>query len=174
MESIEGRRAVPRLKPPLPTEHGLWGRPTVINNVETLANLPDILERGADWFRETGMEDAPGTKVLSISGAFERLGLLELPLGTPVAEIVDLAVPSTELVGIAIGGPSGGFLAPEAFNTPIAAGSLDGAGAVLGPAGSSASRASSGSRRHWRCRRSTTRLSHAGSARPAAKARVGS
>ena len=135
MESIEGRRAVPRLKPPLPTEHGLWGRPTVINNVETLANLPDILERGADWFRETGMEDAPGTKVLSISGAFKRLGLLELPLGTPVAEIVDLAGPSVELVGIAIGGPSGGFLAPEAFNTPITPGSLDGAGAVLGAGG---------------------------------------
>ncbi len=135
MESIEGRRAVPRLRPPLPTEHGLWGRPTVINNVETLANLPDIFEYGADWFRETGTADAPGTKVLSISGAFERCGVLELPLGTPVAEIIDLARPSAELAGVAIGGPSGGFLAPDAFGTPIAPGSLDGAGAVLGAGG---------------------------------------
>ena len=135
MESIEGRRAVPRLRPPLPTEHGLWGRPTVINNVETLANLPDILERGADWFRELGMEDAPGTKVLSISGAFERRGLLEVPMGMPVAEIIELAQPSVDLVGVAIGGPSGGFLAPAAFATPIAPGSLDGAGAALGAGG---------------------------------------
>ena len=135
LESIEGRRAVPRLKPPFPTERGLWGRPTVINNVETLANLPDIFEFGADWFREVGMADAPGAKLLSLSGAFQHRGWIELPLGTPIAEIIDLAQPSEPLAGIAIGGPSGGFLSPEAFDTPIAPGSLDGHGAVLGAGG---------------------------------------
>lgn len=135
MESIEGRRAVPRLRPPLPTERGLWGRPTVINNVETLANLPDILEHGAEWFRETGTADAPGTKLLSISGAFERRGLLEAELGAPLSEIIDLAGPSEDLIGVAIGGPSGGFLAVDAFDTPILPGPLDGAGAVLGAGG---------------------------------------
>ena len=135
MESIEGRRAVPRLRPPLPTERGLWGRPTVINNAETLSNLPDILEYGADWFREVGMEDAPGTKLLSLSGAFERRGWIELPLGTPVSEIIELAGPTESLAGVAIGGPSGGFLAPGHFDTPIAPGSLDGHGAVLGAGG---------------------------------------
>ena len=135
LESIEGHRAVPRLKPPYPTERGLWGRPTVINNVETLANLPDILEFGAAWFREVGMDDAPGTKLLSLSGGFRQRGWIELPLGTPVSEIVDLAQPTEPLAGVAIGGPSGGFLAPEHFDTPIAPGSLDGHGAVLGAGG---------------------------------------
>ncbi len=135
LESIEGRRAVPRLKPPFPTERGLWGRPTVINNVETLANLPDIFEFGSDWFREVGMSDAPGTKLLSLSGAFANRGWIELPLGTPVSEIIELAEPTETLAGVAIGGPSGGFLAPEHFDTPIAPGSLDGHGAVLGAGG---------------------------------------
>ena len=135
LESIEGNRAVPRPRPPLPTESGLWGRPTVINNVETLANLPDILEYGADWFRELGLGDAPGTKLLSLSGAFAQCGLLEVPLGTTVREIIDLAQPTEELAGVAIGGPSGGFLAPEQWDTPIAPGSLDGHGAVLGAGG---------------------------------------
>lgn len=135
LESIEGRRAVPRLKPPFPTERGLWGRPTVINNVETLANLPDIFERGADWFRKVGMDDAPGTKFLSLSGGFDLRGWIELPLGTTVGEIIDLAQPTEALAGVAIGGPSGGFLAAEHFDTPIAPGSLDGHGAVLGAGG---------------------------------------
>ena len=135
LESIEGRRAVPRLKPPYPTERGLWGRPTVINNVESLANLPDILEHGADWLREVGMDDAPGSKLLTLSGGFRRRGWIELPLGTPVSEIIDLAEPTETLAGVAIGGPSGGFLAPDAFGTPIAPGSLDEHGAVLGAGG---------------------------------------
>ncbi len=135
LESIEGRRAVPRLKPPFPTERGLWGRPTVINNVETLANLPDILEWGAGWFREVGLADAPGTKLLSLSGGFRRRGWVELPLGTTVAAIVELAQPAEALAGVAIGGPSGGFLAPRNFDTAIAPGSLDGQGAVLGAGG---------------------------------------
>lgn len=135
LESIEGRRAVPRLKPPYPTERGLWGRPTAINSVETLANIPDIFEFGADWFRETGTDAAPGTKLIQLSGAFRNRGTIELPLGTPVSEIVALAEPAESLAGVTMGGPSGGFLAPENFGTPIAPGMMDGHGALLGAGG---------------------------------------
>lgn len=135
LESIEGRRAVPRLKPPYPTERGLWGRPTAINSVETLSNLPDIFEFGADWFREVGAEGMPGTKLIQLSGAFRNRGVIELPLGTPVSEIVALGEPSERLAGVTMGGPSGGFLAPENFDTPIAPGQMDGHGALLGAGG---------------------------------------
>ncbi len=135
LESIEGRRAVPRLKPPYPTERGLWGRPTAINSVETLSNLPDILEFGADWFHEVGADAAPGTKLIQLSGAFANRGVIELPLGTPVARIVELGQPTEALVGVTMGGPSGGFLAPRNFDTPIAPGAMDGHGALLGAGG---------------------------------------
>ena len=135
LESIEGQRAVPRLRPPFPTERGLWGRPTVINNVETLCNLPDVLRHGAAWFREVGSEDAPGTKLISLSGAFAKPGLIEVPLGTAVAEILEIGGAASDLEGIAIGGPSGGLLPPAKFDTPIAPGALDPAGAVLGAGG---------------------------------------
>ncbi|MYJ58080.1 MAG: hypothetical protein F4088_04230, partial [Chloroflexi bacterium] len=135
LESIEGRRAVPRLKPPYPTERGLWGRPTAINSVETLSNLPDIFEFGPDWFREVGAEGMPGTKLIQLSGAFRNRGVIELPLGTPVSEIVALGEPSEPLAGVTMGGPSGGFLAPENFDTPIAPGQMDGHGALLGAGG---------------------------------------
>ena len=135
LESIEGRRAVPRLKPPYPTERGLWGRPTAINSVETLSNVPDIFEFGADWFQEVGAERMPGTKLIQLSGAFRNRGVVELPLGTPVSEIVELGAPSEALAGVTMGGPSGGFLAPENFDTPIAPGQMDGHGALLGAGG---------------------------------------
>ncbi len=135
LESIEGRRAVPRLKPPYPTERGLWGRPTAINSVETLSNVPDIFEFGADWFREVGGETTPGTKLIQLSGAFRNRGVIELPLGTPVSEIIELAEPSETLAGVTMGGPSGGFLSPDSFGTPIAPGAMDGHGALLGAGG---------------------------------------
>ena len=135
LESIEGHRAVPRLKPPFPTEHGLWGRPTAINSVETLSNIPDIFEFGPQWFREVGTERTPGTKLIQLSGAFRNRGIVELPLGTPVSEIVNLGQPSEALAGVTMGGPSGGFLAPENFDTPIAPGAMDGHGALLGAGG---------------------------------------
>ncbi len=135
LESIEGRRAVPRLKPPYPTERGLWGRPTAINSVETLANVPDIFEFGADWFREVGADGMPGTKLIQLSGAFRNRGVIELPLGTSVSEIVELGEPSEALAGVTMGGPSGGFLAPENLDTPIAPGQMDGHGALLGAGG---------------------------------------
>lgn len=135
LESIEGHRAVPRLKPPYPTERGLWGRPTAINSVETLANVPDIFEFGADWFREVGAEGMPGTKLIQLSGAFRNRGVIELPLGTSVSEIVALGEPTESLAGVTMGGPSGGFLAPEHFDAPIAPGQMDGHGALLGAGG---------------------------------------
>ena len=135
LESIEGRRAVPRLKPPYPTERGLWGRPTAINSVETLANVPDIFEFGPDWYREVGAERMSGTKLIQLSGAFRNRGVVELPLGTPVADIVALGEPTETLAGVTMGGPSGGFLAPDNFDTPIAPGAMDGHGALLGAGG---------------------------------------
>ncbi len=135
LESIEGHRAVPRLKPPFPTERGLWGRPTAINSVETLSNVPDIFEFGPDWFKEVGTDRAPGAKLIQLSGAFRNRGVVELPLGTPVSEIVDLGQPREALAGVTMGGPSGGFLAPENFDTPIAPGAMDGHGALLGAGG---------------------------------------
>jgi len=138
LESIEGRRAVPRLRPPFPTERGLWGRPTVINNVETLCNLPDLFRFGVDWFRDVGSADAPGTKLISLSGCVPRPGLIEVPMGASVAEILrvgGLADPAAALTGVVAGGPSGGLLPPDRFDVAIGPGLIDEAGAVLGSGG---------------------------------------
>ena len=134
LESIEGARAVPRLRPPFPTERGLFGRPTVINNVETLCNLPDLVRFGADWFREVGSEEAPGTKLISLSGALSRPGLIEVAMGTTIEEI--LAIGGEEdAVGVVAGGPSGGLLPRAKFGVAIGPGALDPGGAVLGSGG---------------------------------------
>ena len=138
LESIEGRRAVPRLRPPFPTERGLWGRPTVINNVETLCNLPDLFRFGVEWFRDAGADDAPGTKLISLSGCVPRPGLIEVPMGASVSDILrigGLADPAAALTGVVAGGPSGGLLPPDRFDVPIGPGLIDEAGAVLGSGG---------------------------------------
>ena len=125
LESIEGRRAVPRLRPPFPTERGLWGRPTVINNVETLCNLPDLFRFGVEWFRDLGTADAPGTKLISLSGSVPRPGLIEVPMGASVADILrigGLADPAAALTGVVAGGPSGGLLPPDRFDAAIGPG----------------------------------------------------
>jgi NADH-quinone oxidoreductase subunit F len=139
LSSIEGERAVPRLRPPLPVESGLWGRPTVINNVETVANLPFVLTEGPDAFRLVGTESHPGTKALCLSGAVRRPGIYEVPLGTTVRSVVeDLgggARPGHEVRAVLCGGPSGGLLPPSKFDTPLVGGSLDPGGAALGAGG---------------------------------------
>ena len=89
LNSLEGLRGQPRLRPPFPAVEGLYASPTVINNVETLMNVPDILERGADWFREVGTEKSPGTKMITISGKVERPGNYEIALGTPFREVLE-------------------------------------------------------------------------------------
>jgi NADH-quinone oxidoreductase subunit F len=114
LESIEGRRPMPRVRPPQPVAEGLWGRPTVINNVETLANAGLIVDRGADWFAGLGTPGATGTKLVSVSGNVARPGLVEVPLGTTVRQVLtDLAggVPDGRaLQAILTGGPSGNLV----------------------------------------------------------------
>ncbi len=147
LSSIEGERAVPRLRPPLPVDSGLWGRPTVINNVETLANLPSIVKDGPEAFRAIGTEAYPGTKVVCLSGGVRRPGLYEVPMGTPLRRVLyDLGGgprDGRELRAVVCGGPSGGLLPASRFETPLLGGSLDPAlepggtpgGAALGAGG---------------------------------------
>jgi NADH:ubiquinone oxidoreductase subunit F (NADH-binding) len=139
LSSIEGERAVPRLRPPLPVERGLWGRPTVINNVETLANLPSIIEYGVEVFRETGAPGHPGTKLISLSGAVRRPGLYEVPLGTTLRQVLfDLGGGPRQgqtLRAALCGGPSGGLMPASLFDTPLVGGALDRGGAALGAGG---------------------------------------
>ncbi|MEZ4504067.1 MAG: NADH-ubiquinone oxidoreductase-F iron-sulfur binding region domain-containing protein [Dehalococcoidia bacterium] len=139
LSSIEGERAVPRLKPPLPVERGLWGRPTVINNVETLANLPSIFLDGVESFRSVGTAEQPGTKLISLSGAVARPGLYEVPLGTTLRAVLeDLGGGGRgghEIRAVVAGGPSGGLLPPSRFDVALLGGSLDPGGAALGAGG---------------------------------------
>jgi NADH-quinone oxidoreductase subunit F len=139
LSSIEGDRAVPRYRPPLPVEAGLWGRPTVINNVETLAQLPLIFREGVAAFRSVGTASHPGTKLICLSGAIERPGLYEVPLGTPLrAVLYDLGGgprAGRSLYAALCGGPSGGLLPAPKFDAPLVGGSLDAAGAALGAGG---------------------------------------
>lgn len=112
--SIEGNRGMPRVKPPRTVEKGLWEKPTVLNNVETFANVPKIILKGADWFRTIGSPNSPGTKTFSITGAIENTGLIEVPMGTTLREIIfDIGggvKGGAEFKGVQIGGPSGGCL----------------------------------------------------------------
>jgi NADH-quinone oxidoreductase subunit F len=113
LNSLEGLRGQPRLRPPFPAVEGLYASPTVINNVETLMNVPDILERGADWFRELGTEKSPGTKMVTISGKVERPGNYEIPLGTPFRVVLD------ELAGGMLGGGTLKAWTPGGSSTPL-------------------------------------------------------
>jgi NADH-quinone oxidoreductase subunit F len=137
LDSLEGYRGQPRLRPPFPAVKGLYGQPTVVNNTETLMNLPAIVRNGADWFRRWGTEKSPGTKVLSVSGHVARPANYEVPLGTPMAEVLELAggMVGGDLKAIIPGGAS----APLITSTDIGvdfeslqeAGSMLGSGAVV-------------------------------------------
>jgi NADH:ubiquinone oxidoreductase subunit F (NADH-binding) len=139
LNSIEGERAVPRFRPPLPTEHGLFGRPTVINNVETLVNLPLILTEGVEWFRSVGTQDFPGTKLISLSGAVQRPGLYEVPMGTTIQSIIEEcgggAQEGHTITYAVVGGPSGGLMPASMLDVPIQGGMLHPSGPVLGAGG---------------------------------------
>jgi NADH-quinone oxidoreductase subunit F len=113
LNSLEGLRGQPRLRPPFPAVEGLYASPTVINNVETLMNVPDILERGADWFRAVGTEKSPGTKMITISGKVERPGNYEIALGTPFREVLE------ELGGGMLGGGTLKAWTPGGSSTPM-------------------------------------------------------
>jgi formate dehydrogenase iron-sulfur subunit len=122
LNALEGRRPEVRARPPYPSQHGLFGAPTVVNNVETLAAVPWILRHGATAYRAMGTEGSPGTKVVSLSSSFRRPGLYEVELGTPVRDIVDRlggGLADGVLRGVLVGGPLAGILPPHLLDTPL-------------------------------------------------------
>jgi len=137
--SIEGRRAFPRQRPPYPSRHGLWGKPTVINNVETWANIPSIIRRGAAWFSGLGTAKSKGTKVFSLVGKIANTGLVEVPMGISLREIVfDIGggIPGGRAFkAVQIGGPSGGCLPAGLLDLPVDYESLTQAGTIMGSGG---------------------------------------
>lgn len=138
LSSLEGGRGQPRLKPPFPAVSGLYGMPTLVNNVETLSNVPHIVYRGADWFRSLGTEKSPGPKIYSVSGKVKRPGNYELPLGVTFAELLDLAGglhDGRKLKGFQPGGASAPILTPEHVDVPLDFDSAMAAGSMLGTAG---------------------------------------
>lgn len=139
MHSIEGKRGEPTLKPPYPAEKGLYGCPTVINNVETLANVAQIINNGANWFNSIGTEDSKGTKVFALTGKIKNSGLIELPMGTTIREIIyDIGggIPNDkEFKAVQMGGPSGGCIPKEYLDTPIDYKSLSNLGSMMGSGG---------------------------------------
>lgn len=137
--SIEGNRGMPRVKPPRTVEQGLWGKPTVLNNVETLANIPRIILEGADWYRSFGTTGSPGTKTFSLTGAIEHTGLIEVPMGTTLREIIfDIGggiKDGGQFKAVQIGGPSGGCLTEEHLDVPLDFDSVKKYGAIVGSGG---------------------------------------
>ena len=139
MQSIEGKRGMPRPRPPFPAHKGLWDKPTVLNNVETYANIPQILTRGADWFASLGTEKSKGTKVFALSGCVNNIGLIEVPMGTPLRTIVyDIGggIPEgKKLKAVQLGGPSGGCVPEWLIDTPVDYESIVKTGAIVGSGG---------------------------------------
>jgi NADP-reducing hydrogenase subunit HndC len=139
IHSIEGRPAEPRIRPPFPAQSGLWGKPTNINNVETWANVPVIINWGAKWFAEIGTETSKGTKVFSLAGNINNAGLVEVPMGISLREIVyDIGggIPKgKQLKAVQTGGPSGGFIPSNLLDLPVDYERLQEAGAIMGSGG---------------------------------------
>ena len=139
LESIEGKRGQPRLKPPYPAVAGLWGKPTLINNVETYANIAQIILNGSEWYSSIGTEGSKGTKVFALGGNVNNIGLVEVPMGTTLREIVfDIGggIPNgREFKAAQTGGPSGGCIPKENLDTPIDYESLKEIGSMMGSGG---------------------------------------
>jgi bidirectional [NiFe] hydrogenase diaphorase subunit len=138
MASIMGERGTPRPRPPYPAESGLWGCPTLINNVETFANVPSIIRKGAEWFAAIGTEKSKGTKVFCLTGKVRNIGLVEVPLGTPLRRIVEEiggGVPGGRVKAVQTGGPSGGCIPAEHLDTPVDYESLASLGSIMGSGG---------------------------------------
>lgn len=137
--SIEGKRGMPRMRPPYPSTYGLWGKPTVINNVETFANVPPIITKGADWYASIGTENSKGTKVFALTGQLRNTGLIEVPMGITLREIVfeiGGGIPNgREFKAAQTGGPSGGCIPPEYLDTPVDFESLAELGSIMGSGG---------------------------------------
>ena len=137
--SIEGKRGMPRVKPPRTVEQGLFDKPTVLNNVETYANVPLIINNGAAWYKSIGPENSPGTKAFALTGNIENTGLIEVPMGTTLREVIfDVGggmKDGGEFKAVQIGGPSGGCLTKEHLDLPLDFDSLKKAGAMIGSGG---------------------------------------
>jgi len=139
MNSVEGKRGEPRQKPPFPFQRGLFGKPSIINNVETFANVPPIILNGADWFRQYGTAESPGTKVFAITGDINNSGLVEIPMGKPLGDVVfDIGggIPDGKKYKSAqTGGPSGGCITPANLNVPTEYAALKDLGTIMGSGG---------------------------------------
>ena len=139
MASIEGKRGMPRPKPPFPAVKGLWMRPSVLNNVETFANVPPIILNGADWFASLGTEKSKGTKVFALSGALNNIGLVEVPMGTPLKTIIyDIGggiKGNRKYKAVQMGGPSGGCIPSSLIDTPVDFENINKTGAIMGSGG---------------------------------------
>lgn len=137
--SIEGNRGMPRVKPPRTVEQGLWAKPTVLNNVETYANVPKIILEGSEWFRSIGTENSPGCKTFSLTGSIQNTGLIEVPMGTTLREIIfDIGgglKNGAKFKAVQIGGPSGGCLTEEHLDVPLDFDSVKKYGAIVGSGG---------------------------------------
>ena len=137
--SIEGNRGMPRVKPPRTIEHGLWAEPTVLNNVETFANVPLIIRKGVDWYRSIGTEGSPGTKAFALTGNVVNTGLIEVPMGTTIREVVfDIGGGirgGKKFKAAQTGGPSGGCIPANLIDTPMDYDSLGAIGSMMGSGG---------------------------------------
>lgn len=139
INSIEGKRGIPRIRPPYPSTVGLWGKPTVINNVETMANVPSIIKKGADWYASIGTEKSKGTKVFALTGQLRNTGLIEVPMGITLREIVyDIGggvADGHEFKAAQTGGPSGGCIPVTHLDHPVDYESLAALGSIMGSGG---------------------------------------
>ena len=139
MTSIEGKRGMPRPRPPFPVERGLWNKSTVINNVETLANIPYIIEKGADWFLSIGTQNSSGTKVFALTGKVKNTGLVEVPMGITLREIIfDIGggiMQNKKFKAVQTGGPSGGCIPEQYLDLPVDFDSLSKVGSIMGSGG---------------------------------------
>ena len=140
ISSIEGRRGMPKSRPPFPAQEGLWSKPTLINNVETFANIRHIIVRGAEWFSSIGTKESKGTKVFALAGKVKNTGLVEVPMGMTIRELIygpggGMVNKNIPFKGVQLGGPSGGCLPRELLDTPIDYESITKTGAIMGSGG---------------------------------------
>ncbi len=137
--SIEGKRGIPRPRPPYPSESGIWGCPTLINNVETYANIPVIIREGGEWFAKIGTEESTGTKVFALTGKVKNTGLIEVAMGITLEEIVEEmgggALEGSSIKAVQTGGPSGGCIPASELDTPVDYESLPKLGTIMGSGG---------------------------------------
>lgn len=138
IQSVEGKRGNPIPRPPYPAQSGLWGCPTLINNVETFANIAPIIKKGADWYASIGTENSKGTKIFALTGKVRNNGLIEVPMGITLREIVEEmggGVPGGEVKAVQTGGPSGGCIPASMLDTPVDYDSLSKVGSMMGSGG---------------------------------------